>query len=628
VSEYEPIVFVDQANPLAGNPDDPQVNASTLAHIQSQYAEVLDDVENGTGPIGTALNAAFVPKPAPRLLIWDDDWYTDVDQVIAARLLGYYSRIGKVNLLASIVDTTDPRSLAAAEATLRHEGLVAPIGQIPTAASDLSSGGNYLSALANYPHADVSVPVSSTTVYREALASAEDGSVDIATTGYLGALKALLESAADGISALTGAQLVAAKVRHLWLMGGNWPSGSENNFNRSTNAKAAAKYVIENWPTTVPLTLLGYEVGETVVAGSVLTDVPPSDPVRMALTLHGDYPTGRSSWDAMTVMLAVSGDLDESGYTSVRGTAAVASDGSNSFTTSPTGPHEYVVKARTDAEYVAEIDALLIPGRQQHFDANLPALPAPMLSPLPGFSGTVLEWWSANGMSGSDGASIASVLGALGGLDLHQPVSAWQPVLKTSVTDGFSATRRCLRFSSTQWMKTQGNVIIPGDGDVTIYAIVRWDTLPSANRTVVSLDRGVWSLPGQTAPRGIRSIHLGSDASGKAHAADFNTPAALGVGWVGADAVAGTLTANKWQLLTVRRDRTGIQVLLDGVAGAKVTTVTAYSTQPTALILGAATALGNTGVQSEAAACDIAEVRIYAGWHTDAQVATIKSGWI
>lgn len=61
MSEYEPIVFVDQANPLAGNPEDPRVNAASLAHIQSQYAEVLDDVENGTGPIATALNAALQP---------------------------------------------------------------------------------------------------------------------------------------------------------------------------------------------------------------------------------------------------------------------------------------------------------------------------------------------------------------------------------------------------------------------------------------------------------------------------------------------------------------------------------------------------------------------------------------
>lgn len=70
MAEYEPIQFLDQPNPLKGNPDAPRLNAANLSKMQTQYAEVLAEVEGGAGPINTALNAtidALDPKAAANL---------------------------------------------------------------------------------------------------------------------------------------------------------------------------------------------------------------------------------------------------------------------------------------------------------------------------------------------------------------------------------------------------------------------------------------------------------------------------------------------------------------------------------------------------------------------------------
>lgn len=84
---YTPIDFVDQPDPLAGDPDDPKLNAANLATMQTQYEEAVDDaaaavdarigddiqgtatldadvttlIEDSGSDVATALNAALGP---------------------------------------------------------------------------------------------------------------------------------------------------------------------------------------------------------------------------------------------------------------------------------------------------------------------------------------------------------------------------------------------------------------------------------------------------------------------------------------------------------------------------------------------------------------------------------------
>ena len=60
-------------------------------------------------------------------------------------------------------------------------------------------------------------------LYRGILGKARDGSITIVSIGFLDNLAALLDSGSDTHSNLTGRELIAAKVRNLVVMGGDYP---------------------------------------------------------------------------------------------------------------------------------------------------------------------------------------------------------------------------------------------------------------------------------------------------------------------------------------------------------------------------------------------------------------------
>jgi hypothetical protein len=55
-----------------------------------------------TVPAGPASGGG---SSAPRQVIWDTDWYTDVDDAVDARGLLYFERMGYFDIVAAIVDT-------------------------------------------------------------------------------------------------------------------------------------------------------------------------------------------------------------------------------------------------------------------------------------------------------------------------------------------------------------------------------------------------------------------------------------------------------------------------------------------------------------------------------------------
>ena len=97
-------------------------------------------------------------------------------------------------------------------------------------------------------------------LYRSVLDAAKDGSVNIISVGFLTNLADLLQSEADDISGMSGVQLAQSKVRELVIMGGMYPSGWEFNFGGEDPASTA--YVLEHWPSNVPVTYSGGELGK------------------------------------------------------------------------------------------------------------------------------------------------------------------------------------------------------------------------------------------------------------------------------------------------------------------------------------------------------------------------------
>lgn len=146
------------------------------------------------------------------------------------------------------------------------------------------------------------------------------------------------------------------------MMAGKWDEtcNKENNFARNDRSRTAANIICEICP--VPITFLGFEVGESVITGENLNK---NDPLAAVLCDHGSA-NGRSSWDPMLCALAVTGDEKAAGYSTVRGKAAVSAlTGENYFTADNNGAHGYVVKDKNDA-YYADIINDLIKSQIQH----------------------------------------------------------------------------------------------------------------------------------------------------------------------------------------------------------------------------------------------------------------------
>lgn len=186
-----------------------------------QQTELSATIEQATEDATSARTA--------RKVIVSTDWYTDCDDVAAFRVLRKAELAGLIDILCVVVDTAAPNGAPSLDGFLRYEGRQVQIGQIDGFSTDLKAGGPYqASMMTTLPHLGTSATAypEAVKVLRTALAASADGEVDVISIGYLNALSKLLDSPADTISSKTGAQLIAQKVRHTWVMGGAYPGGA------------------------------------------------------------------------------------------------------------------------------------------------------------------------------------------------------------------------------------------------------------------------------------------------------------------------------------------------------------------------------------------------------------------
>lgn len=299
----------------------------------------------------------YVKAGAPKPVIFDTDWWTDVDDAVALRMLGKYRKMGEIDLRGVCLSALDAESVPSISSFMDHEGLSdVPLGA-DREATDHYGKPKYRHAILDnhgkrlYDSAD-QIP-DCVEFYRKLLAES-DRKVDIIAVGFPNALARLLESGPDKYSRLSGEKLVRKKVAHLWMMAGKYPEGKEHNFCCSKRSRATGYKICTQWPTEI--TFLGFEQGNTVLSGGKL---PGKDILAKVLKAYGT-PDGRSSWDPMTSLMAVVGDPEKAGYEVVRGTVVLnPKDGSNTFTPDPKGKHRYVVKKHPDSYYSDWIDSLL-----------------------------------------------------------------------------------------------------------------------------------------------------------------------------------------------------------------------------------------------------------------------------
>lgn len=232
------------------------------------------------------------PKPK---VIFETDFTLDVDDVGALAVLHALADRGEADILAVSYNEAQRNAAAAIRAVNAWYGRAdLPIGVFQGPLEDPDDEhSRYIDPLASMaPETADAVVDSSLNIYRQTLRAQPDGSVTIASVGFLNNLHDLLRSEPE---------LVRAKVKELVLMGGVRNDGF--NFVRH-NLAGQTQYVLTHWPTPIVVS----QEGGDIHTGAWLRDTPTENPVREAFRLwwRGEV-KDRSSWDQVAVLYAVRG---------------------------------------------------------------------------------------------------------------------------------------------------------------------------------------------------------------------------------------------------------------------------------------------------------------------------------
>lgn len=285
-----------------------------------------------------------------RRFILDTDWWTDCDDAVAIRLLCNAHRKGEIEIAGININACMPWSIPSLDVFTRDSGVIVPLG-LDHAATAFAGNPPYQKHLAQSRkvfRTNEDVP-DGVDFYWELLEKAAPEELEILSIGFTQVL-------ADILKRPGGKELIAEKVKHLWIMAGKWDEdgGLEYNFYKNPLTCASAALLCEQWP--VPITFLGWEVGHTVISGG---DLPDDDLLKQVMIDHNSA-QGRCSWDPMLVLLALTGDPEKAGYDCVYGHAsAEETTGANHFEFDPAGLHRFVIKKYSDDYYAREINKRL-----------------------------------------------------------------------------------------------------------------------------------------------------------------------------------------------------------------------------------------------------------------------------
>ena len=293
-----------------------------------------------------------IPKP----LILDMDFCTDVDDACALRVAATLHKMGKIDLKAVCLCVTGGNNLAAANGLLEHDGVHnIPIGR---SSQDIPDTSPYWGILSQYS-SNLQV-IDSVKLYRYII-STSPTPVTIVTTGYVTNLADFMKSQPDEISPKTGLELVRDNVAEIYIQGGGYPEGLDNNFFYEEEARAALDTILQI--CTKPLYFIQANTGGPVTCGADLQENAEykNDPVTKALEAFGTSNV-RAAWDPMAVWIASSNNLAECGVAAARTDIKFNKyTGANKFVDSPTGAHYRVYRTSDNLKwYSNRLDELVI----------------------------------------------------------------------------------------------------------------------------------------------------------------------------------------------------------------------------------------------------------------------------
>lgn len=271
-------------------------------------------------------------------LILDMDFSTDVDDACALRLAINLHNIVDLELKAVTlcVNGENDVNLRAVDGMLDYSGINIPIGRGSIYFEDTSP---YWDVLAEYSD-NIYQDYDSVKLWRKIIS--ENEKVNILTTGYLTNLKAFCESVPDEYSGLTGMELLEQKVENVYIVGGVYPSGMDNNFAYREYAIKSAEWISKN--VKKPLIFITTDVGGPLICGAKIQETNPNDPLSKALFAFGTS-NGRAAWDPMGVYLATYGITEGFGLQKIN---MDISNGTNFISLSEVGTHYRIYRTSDD----------------------------------------------------------------------------------------------------------------------------------------------------------------------------------------------------------------------------------------------------------------------------------------
>lgn len=570
-------------------------------------------------------------------LIMDSQWITDTDEYTGLRILAWAHSKQIINLLAvtNSVNTTGvtnpdaPQVISQILTTQGVSGVLQSSGPTTTqitltstsVGSFLTQAFSPLRRLRSSLGLNTSVPV-----LRQALANATTP-VDICCQGPGNNLYDLYNSAADSISSLTGAQLIAQKVGTLYWVGGQYPLstapvGAEFNFGNiptfTTTLWPITAFLLANWPT--PITFIGFENGPAFSVGAY-NSLTLTDPLGYAASLLATYQFGRQGWGTVGALVALQGPA-KAGFTTVQGTNSInVTTGFNTFTANNTGPHAYVVPTVSQRAIQQISDTICAPGSTQPSGY---VTVAEQIYTTPATSAQIdginlISWYYAPDIAQTNASSVALWPDRCGRANLVQATSGLQPTYATALISEIAVS-----FAGTAALATDVPLDLPHN--CTIYAYVECNSLSSA--FMFAATHGVSS--GST---NLRSLILGRSRTTDSPASSPQGETVIQNTFSSAFATTA-LTVNVWSVITVVRNGANVLCYLNGAAvgstaiavpanfDSLITSVSNHIVGP--LTVGAQYVDGTPTAQAGWNG-GIKEIRVYNNAHTQAQVTAVTT---
>ena len=285
-------------------------------------------------------------------IILDCDMGSSTDDLFALMMLNRYMDMKRCNLLGVIVDRMGRANADIVDVLDTYYGHPdIPIGLETKGQASTHVWIPYHNLA--YARTREGVPIFQRTVgddgsymegyklYRKLLSEQPDRSVTIASIGLVTTLARLLESGPDEYSPLSGVELVRAKVKDIYAMGGVFGDAVEPDYNFKQTIDFSLKF-FELLPKEVDVVFSPGEVGdpldyrpELVIGDMSWTDHHPIKWTYQFLNCN----TGQKMWDPQAVINAVEGD--DFYKLSERGWVTLTPNGETIFTPDPKGNCRY-----------------------------------------------------------------------------------------------------------------------------------------------------------------------------------------------------------------------------------------------------------------------------------------------